>query len=70
MIPAAILVITFLYFLFGGAFPNSKAATEADEKREQEEQATSDSNVKSNLWLDGTLIHYLWLHFSSYFLFS
>lgn len=55
LIPAAILVITFLYFLFGGAFPNSKAATEADEKREQEEQATSDSNVKSNLWLDGTL---------------
>lgn len=55
LIPAAILVITFLYFLFGGAFPNSKAAAEADEKREAEEQKDSDSNVKSNLWIDGTL---------------
>ena len=55
LIPAAILVITFLYFLFGGAFPDSKAAAEADEKREQEEKATNNSNVKSNLWLDGTL---------------
>ena len=55
LIQAAILVITFLYFLFGGAFPNSKAAAEADEKREAEEQKDSDSNVKSNLWIDGTL---------------
>ena len=55
LIPAAILVITFLYFVFGGAFPNSKAATEADEKREQQEEAANDTSVKSNLWLDGTL---------------
>lgn len=53
VIPAAILVITFLYFLLGGAFPDSKAAAEADEKKEAEEQ--KDTNVKSNIWLDGTL---------------
>lgn len=53
MIPAAILVITFLYFIFGGAFPDSKAVAEADEKKEEEQQA--DSKVKSNIWLDGTL---------------
>ncbi len=53
IIPAAILVITFLYFLFGGAFPDSKAVAEADEKKEVAEQANT--NVKSNIWLDGTL---------------
>lgn len=53
LIPAAILVITFLYFLFGGAFPDSKAAAEVDEKKEEE--AASGSKVKSNLWLDGAL---------------
>lgn len=53
IIPAAILVITFLYFLFGGAFPNSKQVAEADEKKEEAEE--SNTNVKSNLWLDGTL---------------
>lgn len=55
LIPAAILVITFLYFLFGGAFPDSKAVAEADEKREKQERANNDSTIKSNLWLDGTL---------------
>ena len=53
LIPAAILVITFLYFLFGGAFPDSKATAEVDEKKEEE--AASGSKVKSNLWLDGAL---------------
>lgn len=53
LIPAAILVITFLYFLFGGAFPDAKVAAEADEKKEEEEKA--DTDVKSNVWLDGTL---------------
>ncbi|MFM9597855.1 hypothetical protein ACKI1O_52220, partial [Streptomyces scabiei] len=48
-------VITFLYFLFGGAFPDSKAVAEADEKRKKQERANNDSTIKSNLWLDGTL---------------
>lgn len=55
LIPAAILVITFLYFIFGGAFPNSKAATEADEKKEAEERKNNKTTVKSNIWIDGTL---------------
>lgn len=55
LIPAAILVITFLYFLFGGAFPDSKAAAKADEEKAEEAEKAADSNVKSNIWLDGTL---------------
>lgn len=47
------MVITFLYFLFGGAFPDSKATAEVDEKKEEE--AASGAKVKSNLWLDGAL---------------
>lgn len=58
VIPAAILVITFIYFLFG-AFPDSKAVAEAEEKKaeEAEKEAATDNAepVKSNKWLDGTL---------------
>lgn len=55
LIPAAILVITFLYFLFGGSFPNSKQVTEAEEAKEAKSEEASGSHVKSNIWLDGTL---------------
>lgn len=55
LIPAAILVITFLFFAFGGAFPDSKAVAEADEKRAKEAEEKAGSSVKSNLWIDGTL---------------
>lgn len=55
LIPAAILVITFLYFLLGGAFPDSKEVAKADEEKNKEVEAQADGNVKSNLWIDGTL---------------
>ena len=51
MLPAAILVITFIYFL-QGVFPDAKA--EAEEK--QPAAAAGDKPaVKSNKWLDGVL---------------
>lgn len=54
LIPAAILVITFIYFLHG-SFPNSQEVTKEDESKEAKEEAASGSNVKSSIWLDGTL---------------
>ncbi|WP_338212263.1 MFS transporter [Lactobacillus juensis] len=58
IIPAAILVVTFLYFLFGGAFPDSNEVTKEDEEKAEkaekaEEQASN--NIASNVWIDGTL---------------
>lgn len=53
VIPAAILVITFIYFL-QGAFPDAKA--EAEEKQPAAAADASDKPaVKSNKWLDGAL---------------
>ncbi|MCF1783787.1 MFS transporter [Lactobacillus mulieris] len=49
LIPATILVLTFLYFMFGGAFPDSNSTSKAVEEKE------TNNNVKTNLWLDGTL---------------
>lgn len=49
LIPATILVLTFLYFMFGGAFPDSNSTNKTVEEK------ITDNNVKTNLWLDGTL---------------
>lgn len=49
LIPATILVITFLYFMFGGAFPDSNSTSKTVEEK------ITNNNVKTNLWLDGTL---------------
>lgn len=49
LIPATILVLTFLYFMFGGAFPDSNSTSKTVEEKE------TNNNVKTNLWLDGTL---------------
>lgn len=49
LIPATILVLTFLYFMFGGAFPDSNLTNKTVEEK------ITDNNVKTNLWLDGTL---------------
>ncbi len=49
LIPATILVFTFLYFMFGGAFPDSNSTSKNVEEKE------TNNNVKTNLWLDGTL---------------
>lgn len=57
VIPAAILVITFIYFL-KGAFPDSKEVAEAEEKKAAEAEAAAAGDkpaVKSNKWVDGTL---------------
>ncbi len=55
LIPAAILVITFIFFLFGSKFPDVKEAAKADEAKEEEAEKAANTGVKSNLWLDGTL---------------
>ena len=49
LIPATILVITFLYFMFGGAFPDLNSTSKTVEEK------ITNNNVKTNLWLDGTL---------------
>ncbi|MDD6407114.1 MAG: MFS transporter [Lactobacillus equicursoris] len=58
VIPAAILVITGIYFI-KGAFPDSKAVAAAEEKKAEEAEAAAQKEnvapVKSNKWLDGTL---------------
>lgn len=68
LIPAFILVITFIYFLLGGAFPDSKKATEQDEKREQKDNG---SLAKGSIWLDGTLfIIYGYISQATFYLIS
>lgn len=52
IIPAAILVVTFLYFLFGGAFPDSNEVTKEDEEKAEEQ---ANNNIASNVLIDGTL---------------
>ena len=52
IVPIAVLAIAFLYFLFGGAFPDSKAVAAEEEKEVEEE---GNGAVKSNLWVDGAL---------------
>lgn len=55
IIPAAILVITFLYFLFGGAFPDSNEVTKEDEEKVEKAEEQASNNIASNVWIDGTL---------------
>ena len=55
IIPAAILVITFLYFLFGGAFPDSNEVTKEDEEKAKKAEEQASNNIASNVWIDGTL---------------
>lgn len=55
IIPAAILVITFLYFLFGGAFPDSNEVTKEDEEKAEKAEEQASNNIASNVWIDGTL---------------
>lgn len=55
IIPAAILVITFLYFLFGGAFPDSNEVTKEDEEKAKKAEEQANNNIASNVWIDGTL---------------
>lgn len=55
IIPAAILVITFLYFLFGGAFPDSNEVTKEDEEKAKKAEEQENNNIASNVWIDGTL---------------
>ena len=55
IIPAAILVITFLYFLFGGAFPDSNEVTKEDEEKAKKAEEQANDNIASNVWIDGTL---------------
>lgn len=52
IVPIAVLAITFLYFLLGGAFPDSKEVAAKEEKEVAEE---TKEGVKSNLWIDGAL---------------
>lgn len=55
IIPAAILVVTFLYFLFGGAFPDSNEVTKEDEEKAEKAEEQASNNIASNVWIDGTL---------------
>ena len=55
IIPAAILVVTFLYFLFGGAFPDSNEVTKEDEEKSEKAEEQASNNIASNVWIDGTL---------------
>lgn len=55
IIPAAILVVTFLYFLFGGAFPDSNEVTKEDEEKAEKAEEQASNNLASNVWIDGTL---------------
>lgn len=55
LIPSAILLINFVFFLFGGAFPNSKEVAKADESKVSKVTEKTDTTVKSNLLIDGTL---------------
>lgn len=55
IIPAAILVITFLYFLFGGAFPDSNEVTKEDEEKAKKAEEQANNNIAINVWIDGTL---------------
>lgn len=55
IIPAAILVVTLLYFLFGGAFPDSNEVTKEDEEKAEKAEEQASNNIASNVWIDGTL---------------
>lgn len=55
IIPAAILVVTFLYFLFGGAFPDSNEVAKEDEEKAEKAEEQASNNIASNVWIDGTL---------------